>query len=81
MVDINWQNPPAAKDTGRHGWRREVVAKLRERPGQWALVEQGANSGVTQQWKHFGCEAVARDARMVEGYKSLRADIYARWPE
>ena len=55
-----------------------IVAALKARPGQWAVVQRGnATSGVTT-WTKRGCEAVARrGANSPDG--GARYDVYARW--
>lgn len=75
MSDLVWADPPSP----RHKWT-DVVEQLRERPGQWAIidereVEKGRHlSKTVARLKLQGCEATIRSS---DGIRRL----YARWPE
>lgn len=77
-MEPEWKEPPAP----RAGVTRRkdidiMVDKLRERPGEWALVSKGASASVAS-WKSRGCEVKTVSAGL--GYKPGRCDTYARWP-
>jgi hypothetical protein len=68
-------NPPAKDGDGRTRWP-DVVAELRQKPGQWALVAQDASVGIAGHLKtRYGLEVRARGQ-----VKSRAAEIYARFP-
>lgn len=76
-MNIIWEEPPA-RVSGRQASRerRETIAQLRQHPGQWAKVLEGAAShSAAAPWRKDGCEARAhrRDDEKI--------DVYARWPE
>lgn len=78
-MSIKWKEPPENKaGTGRAASREraQIVAQLKDNPGQWALVQEAAkNSSAISNWKNRGCEATSR--KRDDGL----TDIYARWPE
>ena len=77
---INWQEPPAPKNTRGRTWRPQVVEQLKANPGVWALVEERVATISSTHWARLGCEATARSqGKNAEG--KYLVNIYARWPE
>jgi hypothetical protein len=75
MVEIKWQDPPAALT-----FHESVVAALKKNPGRWALVvEDRSTSSAGTWWKKFGCETKVH--RKNPGEAKPKYDVYARWPE
>lgn len=78
MSDIEWADPPPTNHSRsrRADEIKAMVAQLKERPRQWALVCRGMrSSGSVVPWQRHGCEVALR--KTCEG----TWDIYARWPE
>lgn len=74
-----WQEPPAPRaGTSRRKDIDLVVAKLKERPGQWAIVSKNSSPSVAS-WQARGCETKTVSAGL--GYEKGKCDTYARWPE
>jgi hypothetical protein len=75
MVEIKWQDPPAALT--RHD---SIVAALKNNPGRWALVaEDRSSSSSGTPWNKSGCETKVHRKNPGEG--KAKYDVYARWPE
>lgn len=79
--DIKWQDPPPSKRVYRHEHWQTVFAALRQRPGTWALVEEGANAGtgsLIKNGRYSGTEAGEFDA-VVRSRPDGKFDVYARY--
>lgn len=75
MVEIKWQDPPAALT--HHD---SIVAALKNNPGRWALVaEDRSSSSSGTPWNKSGCETKVHRKNPGEG--KAKYDVYARWPE
>ncbi len=86
-MDLKWKDLPPSR-AGRPKAKQETLGdKLRKRPGKWAVIENVSasmasiiNSGRSGQFQPAGdFEARLRNSRNVEGYKSLRGDVYVRY--
>lgn len=78
-MEPEWKEPPAPRaGLARRGDIDRIVEKLKERPGEWALVARNTSPSVAS-WKARGCDTKTVTAGL--GYKKARCDIYARWPE
>jgi hypothetical protein len=76
--DVKWEDPPATtRGTGK--WR-ELLAPLRERPGEWAnLGVHTLTSARSIRLGHVsGAEAGEFEA-VTRGQKDSKATIYARY--
>ena len=81
MTGMKWQEPPATKGgRGSNRWR-EILAKLQERPGQWALVLEGGSSANVSHIKSGVYGGGIPGAFEATGRKRPdgRYDIYARY--
>lgn len=77
-MEPEWKEPPAPRaGLARRGDIDRIVEKLKERPGEWALVARNTSPSVAS-WKARGCDTKTVTAGL--GYKKARCDIYARWP-
>lgn len=75
MVEIKWQDPPAALTL-----HDSIVAALQKNPGRWALVaEDRSSSSAGTPWTKSGCETKVH--RKNPGDAKAKYDVYARWPE
>ena len=75
MVEIKWQDPPAALTL-----HDSIVAALKNNPGRWALVaEDRSSSSSGTPWTKSGCETKVH--RKNPGDGKPKYDVYARWPE
>ena len=75
MVEIKWQDPPAALTL-----HDSIVAALKNNPGRWALVaEDRSSSSSGMPWNKSGCETKVH--RKNPGDGKPKYDVYARWPE
>ena len=75
---IHWTTPHLTEaEAGRRRWDAIAVA-LRQRPGEWALVDEGyphgGNTAAAAGLKKRGCEATTRSA----GNGTYAT--WARWP-
>jgi len=74
--DFVWQEPPPrVREPGN--WE-PIVKRLKERPGEWAIVEtvdKNRSGHNVKRLKDLGCEATSRMA------SDGKYKIYARWPE
>lgn len=85
---IRWEDPPAAKGPGLGAAWGPVADALRARPGEWALIEEGAPATTTANHVSHGkiaafrppgsFEAVAR-SRGRDSIGQRQHDIYARF--
>lgn len=75
MSELKWETPDVARGKGMRGRWPAIIEQLKERPGEWAVVDEDASPNITTFLKsRYGVEAVAR------GVKNGRAErIYARW--
>ena len=78
MTEIEWVDAPPP-DVRKIGFRTKVIERLKEKPGQWALVETDVRNTRAASYRNKGCEAVSRKRDVHKG--TDRSDIYARWPE
>lgn len=77
-MEPEWKEPPAPRaGTSRRVDIDRTVEKLKERPGEWALVSKNSSPSVAS-WKARGCDTKTVSAGL--GYKKSKCDIYARWP-
>lgn len=75
MVEIKWQDPPAALTL-----HDSIVAALKNNPGRWALVgEDKSSSSAGAKWSKSGCETKLHRKTAADGKPQY--DVYARWPE
>jgi len=75
MVEIKWQDPPAALTL-----HDSIVAALKNNPGRWALVaEDRSSSSSGTPWTKSGFETKVH--RKNPGDGKPKYDVYARWPE
>lgn len=76
-------NPPPTKAAIRSGYNNTrwnlVIAELKKRPGEWALVGEGVSPNVTTLLKQRGCDAVSRNGRPNPNKGSIVYDVYACW--
>lgn len=75
MVEIKWQEPPAALTL-----HDSIVEALKKNHGRWALVaEDRSSSSSGTPWNKSGCETKVHRKNPGEG--KPKYDVYARWPE
>lgn len=74
---IEFKNPPTAgKSRGRGAETDLIIAALKSRPGEWALIKTDVTASSATPWKkREGIEARSSSVGKPEG----KADIYARW--
>jgi len=75
---IEFRNPPVGKKTKRGLGKEtlEVVAALKARPGEWALIKRDVYVNTTSFWKKMpGVEA---KSSTIDKPKNI-CDVYARW--
>lgn len=70
--------PPKTAGRPRSSKYDAVVAQLRERPGEWALVAKDVPSGTAAHFKRRGAETTTRNNRIVDG--RTVSDVWARVP-
>lgn len=77
--EIKFVDQPPSRGRGPSARIDEIVAKLKARPGEWALVGEGVGANCPTPYKRRGCEYITRNTRKVDGRRVV--DAYARWPE
>jgi hypothetical protein len=78
MVDVKWQDPPGNRRV--ESMYDTIASMLRAKPGQWALIREGVNAGISNQSaKRLGdeFEVVGRNTR--PNGRSHIVDVYARF--
>lgn len=80
MSGLKWETPEPATRGGRVPNNYDaIVAGLRERPGQWALVAENASrQNFVSALKRRGAEVTTRG---IGPDVNFAERIYARWPE
>lgn len=74
---MEWKKPPERRmSPGRPNLIEPIIASLKERPGEWALVAETTSTSFGQQRLYLqrsGCEVAQRQNDGV-------LELYARWP-
>ena len=73
--------PPKATGNDKRAAARNaaVLAQLKARPGEWALVKHDTTDTAGSTWRRQGCEVTTRTTGHREGRRVV--DVYARWVE
>lgn len=82
MSDIVWEEPPTDAP-GLELTRDQMWAKLRERPGAWARMEQGVRAsnakGIRTRRRREGYEVDVRETTSKDGDAPVYG-VWGRWP-
>lgn len=82
MSEMEWQSPPISRFGGRDPlFTGEVLAALRERPGQWACIKHAhaaSSSAASFRRRHPNYETTTRVVGKQDNGRPL-FDLYARY--
>lgn len=81
MSGIRWQEPPPRERDGGNqpgSYYPGVIAELRARPGQWALIREGVTAAVASGLRKRFPDVEFRTVHTEGDPRAQAVDIYAR---